>query len=262
MRLAISILLITSSVLAAYGKQAQEEFADLALVNGGIYTVDAARSWAEAAAIRDGVIVAVGSNDYISRYVGDATEVVNLAGRMAMPGIHDSHIHPLEGGYEQVYCDVTDADNVDRIIGTLTACAGKLDGEWLNALGLDWSLFGVDGADNSILAGIADDRFIFVDGVDGHSALVNDKVLRLVGFDENRADPPHGVIERRDGTSEPNGTVREGARDIVDKLRPPRDLATSTEAMRGALQQLNAHGITSIYDAWIGEHEMQVYQAL
>jgi predicted amidohydrolase YtcJ len=187
---------------------------------------------------------------------------VDLDGRMAMPGIHDSHIHPLEGGYEQVYCDVTDADNVDVIVGRLTACARDLDGEWLNALGLNWSLFGIDGPDNSILRGIADDHFIFVDGVDGHSALVNDKTLRLAGINADSEDPPHGVIERRAGSREPNGTLREAARDLVDRLRPARDLATSTAAMRAAIQRLNAHGITSVYDVWVGEHEMQVYRAL
>ena len=232
------------------------------LLNGGIYTVDAARSWAEAAAIDDGMIVAVGSNDYVKAFIGENTEVVDLDGRMAMPGIHDSHTHPLEGGYEQVYCDVTEAGSVDQIVGTLSACAEQFESEWLNALGLNWSLFDVNGPDKSLLEGIADDRFIFVDGVDGHSALVNDKVLRLVGFDENSEDPKNGVIERREGSREPNGTVREAARDMIAKLRPPRDLKTSAFAMRNAMQRMNAHGITSVYDVWIGEHEMQVYQAL
>ena len=189
MRLSISILLTTASALAGCSEEPQADIADLALVNGGIYTVDAARSWAEAVAIDDGAIIAVGSNEHIKRFIGDRTEIVDLDGRMAMPGIHDSHIHPLEGGYEQVYCDVTDADNVDVIVGRLTACARDLDGEWLNALGLNWSLFGIDGPDNSILRGIADDHFIFVDGVDGHSALVNDKTLHQVALPNSRLLP-------------------------------------------------------------------------
>ena len=87
-------------------------------------------------------------------------------------------------------------------------------------------------------------------------------MLALVGFDETTENPPHGVIERRAGTNEPSGTVREQARDMIDKLRPPRELDTSIFAMRNAMQRMNAHGITSVYDVWIGEHEMQVYQAL
>ena len=137
MRLSVSILLITSSVLAACAKQPQQDPADLVMLNGGIYTVDAERSWAEAAAIVDGLIVAVGTNDEIKPYVGDSTEVIDLDGRMAMPGIHDSHVHPLEGGYEQVYCNLWYDYGVDAIIAKLQACEKNHEGEWFEAVGLD-----------------------------------------------------------------------------------------------------------------------------
>jgi len=258
----IAILLTCSAVLPGCSKQLPQVSADIVLLNGGIYTVDAARSWAEAAAIRDGSIIAVGSNGDIQAYVGNDTEVIDLDGRMAMPGMHDSHIHPLEGGYEQVYCNLWDEHNVDDIVATLLACAKNHEGDWFNAVGLDWGAFGLDGADKSILDGIGADKYVFVDGSDGHSALVNDRVLQLAGYDENTPQPRDGVIERRAGSNEPNGTVRESARDKIDRLRPPRDLATSVGAMRGALRLMNSVGITSVYDVWVGEHEMQVYQAL
>jgi len=236
--------------------------ADIVFLDGGIYTVDAQRSWAEAMAIRNGVIVAVGANADVRALVGPSTEVISLAGRMAMPGLHDSHVHPLEGGYEYVYCNLWNAKGVDDIVGTLSLCAKQHNGEWFNAVGLDVAVFGVDGPDKALLAGIADDKFIFVDDMGGHSALVNDKVLDLVGYDENTPDPPLGVIERRAGSNEPSGFVREAARDAIDRLRPARDLATSKAAMRKALQLMNSYGITSVYDVWVGEHEMQTYQAL
>lgn len=258
----IAIVLTSSTVLLACADRTPQITADIVFLNGGIYTVDAARSWAEAAAVRDGSIIAVGDNRDIRAFVGDNTEVIDLEGRMAMPGIHDSHVHPLEGGYEQVYCNLWDARGVDEIVGTLRACAKNHQGDWFNAVGLDWASFGVDGVDKSILDGIADDKYIFVDGSDGHSALVNDKVLQLAGYDENTAEPRDGVIERRPGSSEPSGTVRESARDTIDRLRPPRDLPTSIRAMRAAVRQMNSLGITSVYDVWVGEHEMQVYQAL
>ena len=262
MRLSISILLITASALAACAKQSQQEPADLVMLNGGIYTVDAERRWAEAAAIADGMIVAVGSNDDIRPYVGEGTEVIDLDGRMAMPGIHDSHVHPLEGGYEQVYCTLWEERGVDAIISKLQACEKTHEGEWFNALGLDLGSFGLRGPDKSILDGLSQDKYIFVDGSDGHAALVNDKVLELVGIDENSVAPEDGVIERREGSKEPNGTLRESSRDLVDKIRPPRDFDTSLKAMRGAVQRMNSLGITSAYDVWVGEHEMQVYKTL
>ena len=177
MRLPISILLITSSFLFGCTERSQQGAADLVMINGGIYTVDTDRSWAEAAAIVDGVIIAVGNNDDIRSYVGADTEVIDLDGRMAMPGIHDSHVHPLEGGYEQVYCNLWALESVEEVIGALQACEGSQQGEWFNAVGLDLGLFGLIGPDKSILDGIAEDKYIFVDAEDGHAALVNDKVL-------------------------------------------------------------------------------------
>jgi len=258
----IAIVLTAATVLFACTDRPAQNAADIVFLNGGIYTVDTERSWAEAAAIRDGSIIAVGDNRDIRVFIGNDTEVIDLEGRMAVPGIHDSHVHPLEGGYEQVYCNLWEARGVDDIIGKLLACAKNHQGEWFNAVGLDWASFGVDGVDKSILDGIADDKYIFVDGSDGHSALVNDRVLQLVGYDENTPEPRDGVIERRPGSREPNGTVRESARDEIDRLRPARDLPTSIGAMRAALRQMNSLGITSVYDVWVGEHEMQVYRAL
>jgi predicted amidohydrolase YtcJ len=262
MRISISILLITSSVLIACTEKSQQDPADLVMLNGGIYTVDTDRSWAEAAAIVDGIIVAVGSNDDIQPYVGPDTEVIDLDGRMAMPGIHDSHVHPLEGGYEQVYCNLGALASVEEVIGALQACEDSQQGEWFNAVGLDLGIFGLTGPDKSILDGIAEDKYIFVDAEDGHAALVNDKVLELIGISANSLDPEDGIIERREGSREPSGTLRESSRDLADKRRPKRDHATSVWAMQGAVKLMNSHGITSAYDVWIGEHEMQVYKAL
>ena len=258
----ISILLVTSPILLSCTDRPQEVPADIVMLNGGVYTVDAEHSWAEAVAIRGNKIVAVGPNDSVEPLIGDTTEIVDLHGRMAMPGMHDSHVHPLEGGYEQVYCNLWDAGSVDDIVGTLSACAKNDAGEWFNAVGLDLGIFGLIGPDKSLLEGIAEDKYVFVDGADGHAALVNDRVLQLVGYDESTVDPRNGVIERRQGSNQPNGTVRESARDLIDKLRPKRDLATSIAAMHGAIDLMNSLGITSVYDVWVGEHEMQVYQAL
>ena len=246
----------------ACGGCSREEPADLVLLGGGIYTVDADRSWAEAAAIRDGIIVAVSSNDDIRKYVGDTTHVVELQGRMAMPGIHDSHIHPLEGAYEQIHCNLSSGESIDGVKALLQACSETHSGEWFNAVGLDLALFPVTGPDNSLLDGIAPDSYVFVDGADGHAALVNDKALALAGIGADTKPPPGGVIERRAGTQEPNGTVRESARDLVDVLRPPRSLFASAQAMRDTIKLMNSHGITSIVDMWAGEHEWQVYQTL
>lgn len=235
--------------------------ADLAFINGGIYTVDAERSWAEAAAIRGNRFVAVGSNREIEALIGPLTRVVDLRGRMAMPGIHDSHIHPLEGGYQFVLCDLFDTGSVEEMIETLSNCETDANG-WLRGVGMDLALFGINGPDNRILDAVGFDGNIFIDASDGHTILVNDAVLALAGIDATTPDPADGVIERRDGTRIPTGTLRESARDPVDDVYPDREVHTSLDVMRNTLTLFASHGITSVVDLWGGEHEYRVYSAL
>jgi len=257
-------LLICCAVLAACERTAPEPAADIVLLNGGIYTVDSERSWSEAAAILDGRIVAVGSNASVEAFVGPDSEVIDLNGRMAMPGMIDSHVHPLEGAYELVYCNLWDYSSVESIVAALRECDANSDPDdaWFQAVGLDLGAFGVTGPDKSLLDGIAEDKYVFVDASDGHAALLNDRTLDLLGFGPDTPEPRDGVIERRDNSREPNGTVRESARHVVDVLRPERGIDISVDAMRLAVHKMNSVGITGAVDTWVGEHEMQVYKAL
>ena len=264
MKLLIPALLICCAVLAACERTAPEPAADIVLLNGGIYTVDSERSWSEAAAILDGRIVAVGSNASVEAFVGPDSEVIDLNGRMAMPGMIDSHVHPLEGAYELVYCNLWDYSSVESIVAALRECDANSDSDdaWFQAVGLDLGAFGVTGPDKSLLDGIAEDKYVFVDASDGHAALLNDRTLDLLGFGPDTPEPRDGVIERRDNSREPNGTVRESARHVVDVLRPERGIDISVDAMRLAVHKMNSVGITGAVDTWVGEHEMQVYKAL
>ena len=263
MKLQSCLFFAVLHLLTACNGRPDVEPADIVLVNGGVYTVDAERRWAEAVAVRNGEIVSVGSNDSIATYIGASTEVIDLSGSMALPGLHDTHTHPLEGGYLLRQCDLSeDGSSVEAIIQILRQCALEIDDEWIIGFGLDLALFGSNGPDKSLLDAIAPDRLFFVIASDGHSVLVNSRVLELAGISEESTDPPEGVIERRAETGEPNGTLREAAYDLVDALRPKRQLDESVDAMRDALAAMHAVGITSFNDVWVGELELQVYQAI
>ena len=93
--------------------------ADLVFVNGDVYTVDAARSWARAVAVRDGAIVAVGTDDEIRDLIGDGTDVVDLAGRMLVPGFQDAHVHPVGGGVDMLQCDQHDLDSKEAYLESI-----------------------------------------------------------------------------------------------------------------------------------------------
>jgi len=235
--------------------------ADLVLINGGIYTVDADRSWAQAIAIRDGVIVAVGDNVAIEAMTGPETRTIDLAGKMALPGFHDAHVHPTMGGYASLGCDLEGHDSVEAIISKVTACVGKDDQGWLEGHAFDLALFGQDGPNKSLLDAIETHRPIILWASDGHNAWANSQALELAGISAETMDPELGVIER-DPDGSPSGTLRETAQELVRAVMPKPTLETNVEALRTGIAHLNSVGITSYIDAWVGLEDYQSYQVI
>jgi predicted amidohydrolase YtcJ len=237
------------------------EPADVVLLNGGIYTVDAQRSWAEAAAVREGVFVAVGSNADIKPLVGPDTRVIDLAGRMALPGFHDAHVHPTMGGYALLGCDLEGLDSAGAIVEKVTACALDMDEGWLEGHAFDLSLFGQDGPNKSLLDAVSMTRPIILWASDGHNAWANSVALELAGITADTADPPLGVIER-DADGSPSGTLRETAQELVRAALPKPTLESNAQALRAGIEHLNSCGVTSFIDAWVGLEDYQSYQAI
>ncbi len=223
--------------------------ADLAFVGGPVYTVDAVRSWARAVAVRDGRIVAVGSDEDVRPFVDTHTEVVNLAGRLLLPGFQDAHAHPVASGVEMLRCDLTDAYSLadyERIIRTFAQA--HPDDPWL--LGSGWSMDVFPGGRPSkgTLDALIPDRPAYLPSRDGHSAWVNSRALELAGITAETPDPPDGRIER-DDAGEPQGTLQEGAMAAVSVLAPVESPEMRAEGLRVAQRFLNGFGITAWQDA-------------
>jgi predicted amidohydrolase YtcJ len=235
--------------------------ADLVLINGGIYTVDVDRSWAEAVAVSDGMIVAVGDNSEIEAMMGPQTRTIDLAGKMALPGFHDAHVHPTMGGYALLGCDLEDLESVEAIIAKVTVCVGEDDQGWLEGHAFDLALFGQDGPDKSLLDVIDTQRPVILWASDGHNAWANSRALELAGINAETMDPALGVIERRPDGS-PSGTLRETAQELVRAVMPKPTLETNVEALRTGIAHLNSVGITSYIDAWVGLEDYQSYRAI
>jgi predicted amidohydrolase YtcJ len=237
------------------------QVADIVLINGGIYTVDEKRSWVEAAAILDGVFIAVGSNSEIEALIGPATRTIDLSGNMAMPGFHDAHVHPTMGGYALLGCSLESEASVDAIIDKVTTCASQGGDGWLEGHAFDLGLFGQNGPDKVLLDAIDTERPIILWGSDGHSAWVNSRALELTGITAETADPPLGVIERNPDGS-PSGTMRETAQEMVRAMLPEPTHESNIEALGEGIRHLNSLGITSFIDAWVGQEDYLSYQAI
>ncbi len=266
--LKLAVAVAALALASCDGKAPQEEVpevriepADLVLINGGIYTVDPERRLAEAAAIRDGVFVMVGNNADVETLVGPETRTIDLAGRWALPGFHDAHVHPTMGGYALLGCDLEGTGSVEEIISTVTECAADGDTGWLEGHAFNLSLFGQDGPNKSLLDAIDTERPIILWASDGHNAWANSRALELAGITAETMDPPLGVIER-DPDGSPSGTLRETGQELVRAVMPKPSLESNTEALEAGINHLNSFGITSFIDAWVGQEDYQAYQAV
>ena len=223
--------------------------ADLVLQGGAIYTVDAARSWAEAIGVRDGKIVYVGPNAGAKPFIGPNTRVVHLNGKMVLPGFHDAHIHLVGGGVELGECDLNGTANLEEVLERVRQYVAKNPTKaWIRGGG--WPLTMAGGNPHkSLLDAIVSDRPVILDAFDGHSSWCNSKALALAGITKETADPPRGRIERDPVTAEPTGTLREHASRLVSTKAPVYTHEEYVDGLNRGLALARQFGITSVQEA-------------
>lgn len=234
-------------------------YADLVLTGGDVFTSDTVRSRATGVAVTGGRIVAVGGDD-IRELIGPSTEVVDLAGRLLVPGFQDAHVHPVSGGLELLRCDLGEAHTEAEYLDAIAAYAqAHPDEEWI--LGGGWSMSAFPGGTPTAasLDRVLPDRPAFLPNRDGHGAWVNSEALRRAGIDRDTPDPADGRIER-DADGSPTGTLHEGAMSLVNRLVPDPTPEFLREALIAGQRYLHSYGITAWQDAIIGDYSDLVDQ--
>ncbi len=221
-------------------------------MDGAVYTVDAARPWAQAVAVRGGRIVAVGTDDEIRALIGAATEVVELDGAMLLPGFQDAHAHPPSSGLEMLQCNLSQVYRLgayERIIAEYAAAHPELG--WIVGGGWSMDVFPGGNPSKEILDGLVPDRPIYLTSRDGHSAWVNSRALEMSGVADDTPEPADGWIVRApDG--QPAGTLHEGAVQLVERLLPKETDEDWIAGLRVAQSYLHSLGITAWQDANVG----------
>ena len=156
--------------------------ADLVFVNGAVYTVDAMRSWAQAVAVRDGRVALVGTDEDVRAAIGQGTEVIDLAGRMLIPGFQDAHVHPVSAGIDMLQCDLHELDSKDGYLSAIAAYAAADPNEpWILGGGWSMDVFPRGCPSKIDLDRVVRDRPVFLPNRDGHSAWVNSAALERAG---------------------------------------------------------------------------------
>ena len=229
-----------------------DERADLIFTGGAVYTVDAARRWAQAVAVKHGTITAVGTDEQARALAGPGTEVVDLAGRMLLPGFQDAHCHPPGGGYDILHCNLSDAYSLEEYEGiVLEYVAAHPDSEWIVGGGWSMDIFPGGNPSKDVLDRLVPDRPVYFPSRDGHSVWVNSKALEIAGVTKDTPDPADGWIVR-DADGAPAGTLHEGASELVNKHVPDETMEDWIAALRVAQEYLHSLGITAWQDAIVG----------
>jgi len=246
-----SAAIITLLVLVApLPAQQATVVADLLLLNGQVWTVDKAQPAAEAVAIWQGRILAVGKSADLKPLAGPKTRVIDLHGRRVLPGFIDSHIHMLGGGTRLAQVALKDAKDEAEFGKRLRAFDQKLPRDrWL--LGGDWDhdrTFAGVLPTADLLDKYLPDRPALLRRYDGHMAVANSRALQLAGITAKTADPAGGVIYRKPNSMEPTGLLRDNAMDLVAKLVPAPSDGEIAEGLRAALRECARHGVTSVVD--------------
>ncbi|MBT7951512.1 MAG: amidohydrolase [Gammaproteobacteria bacterium] len=273
----LSILLFTIFLLSGCGKDEADEakavegkseekiVAASAYVNGRVYTVDTDNSWARAIAVTDGKIVAVGSNADIAKHVDKTTKVYNLKGKMLMPGIHDMHAHPMQGGEKfKFQCSFPFTVTVDEIVVKLTECASNTPkGEWIR--GGQWAMELMESSTvphKKILDAITTEHPVYLGDSTVHAAWLNSKALEVLGINADTPDPVGGVIVREPGNKEPTGILIDNAAYDVLKKMPIYSVEQYEASLKWAMMEMNKVGITAVKDAITDRNTLIAYKNL
>jgi predicted amidohydrolase YtcJ len=236
--------------------------ADLLLTGASVHTVDDAGTLAEAVAVKEGRIAAVGRASDLAELTGPQTRVLEVEGRTVLPGFQDAHLHPLDGGLLAIVCNLHETESADECLEVIARYAGEhADREWITGDGWSMDFFEGGNPDKEQLDAIVPDRPVFLLNRDGHTAWVNSRALELAGIDASTADPPDGRIQRAPG-DEPSGALHEGAMRLVEALTPPVSKEDWEQAFRNAQSQLHALGITAWQDASVTAETLPVYLAV
>lgn len=238
--------------------------ADLLLVNGKVITVDSRFSIQQAIAVKNGWIVAVGTDDEIKGLKGSNTQIIDLKGRPLLPGTNDTHTHAVHfGGTKPPLCLDLMYPNVKSISDMVKMLKDEVErrkpGEWIRGFGWDLGFLEECKNDPERLPrkwdfdAVSPDNPIAFNDFSAHTLVVNSKALELAGIDKNTPDPKEGVMERDRDTGEPTGVFMElAAQALVSKIIPLYTMGELRQAAITAMDEINKNGITSFTDSSLG----------
>ena len=237
--------------------------ADLVLRGGKIATVDSTFSMAEAVAVRGDSIVAVGKNSDIAPYIGPRTRVIELGGRLVVPGLIDAHAHMLSLGESLTRLDFRGTTSFGQIADMVAAeVKRRAPGEWI--LGSNWDQNDWDSKEmpnNELLTAAAPENPVWLERVDGHACVANRKAMELCGISTGMKNPSGGEI-LRGKNGQPTGVFVDNAMPLISSRIPAPTPEQVDSMLALAAEHCLEAGLTGVQDAGVSPRTVQSYKRL
>jgi predicted amidohydrolase YtcJ len=225
----------------------QHPSADTIITNANVWTVDRNHPRAEAVAILNQRIAAVGTSPEMDAWRGPQTRIIDAGGKLLLPGFNDAHVHFVSGGFQLDQVQLTDAKTKDEFTKRIAAQAKKLKkGEWI--LGGEWDEQNWSPSElptHEWIDTVTPDHPVFVERHDGHESLANALAMKLAGVTAATKSPAGGEIVR-DAQGNPTGVFKDAAQNLIAKVIPEPGLQSRIKAAKGALDYAASFGVTSV----------------
>lgn len=239
------------------------EMADLALLNGAIWTGEDSRPWTEAVAVKGEKIISTGLSEDVRKLVGKNTRVIDLKGDLVLPGFIDSHTHFLNGGFSLLSIRLREAKSKQEFVVRIEEKAKQLGkGDWI--LNGDWDHQQFDPPElpcREWIDCVTPNNPVCVNRHDGHMVLANSLALQIAGITGKTPSPEGGEILKDPQTGEPTGILKDAAMGLVTKHIPEPSFGEKIRAAEAALQHAAECGVTSVHDM-ADSSNFEVYQDL
>jgi predicted amidohydrolase YtcJ len=269
------VLTVALSMAIACAPASSEEPADLVIHNGKVVTVDDAMPEAEAVAARGGRIVFVGSSSDAQAFIGPDTEVIDLDGKLMIPGFMEGHAHFMGIGNAMLNVNLMGTTSYQEVIDRVAAAAAEAEpGEWI--IGRGWHQSKWDPMPERTVRGfqthhalseVTPDNPVYLSHASGHASFANALAMELGGIDRNTPQPEGGEIIM-DENGDPTGIFVERAGRGIGRARAEAEsgitdedrLARRWRQLELADQEVISNGITSLHDAGSGEGTINFFK--
>lgn len=252
-------LVVAALLISAYSfSQRSGQHVDRIFVNGKIWTEEDSQPQAQALAVSGDKIIAVGNNQQIKALAARDTAIVDLQGRLLVPGFQDSHLHFPGRSVNEI--DLHGMETLEQFQQHLSDFAKAHPSlPWITGHGWGYSAFPNQTVDKKYIDAVISDRPVYLLERDGHMGFGNSKALQIAGVSKATPDPPNGHIMKT-ASGEPTGEFKEAAQDLIFRKIPPRTMDDEYESLLQHMNEAAAAGLTAVQDAYTNLDSFPVFE--